>query len=260
MMRFSLSSKQVLDWLSLALLVILVVGPVGWLLYLALFTTAFHVRAITVVDARPHTAEAVRSATKNLEGKKIFFLDTKVLEAKLASSIPQIRTVHVMRKLPDTLKIIIQEKTPALLLLSGQHYYFVDDAGLAYEEARLETLPGIILLTVKNTDKEAKLTIDTPVVDPSFITFIKTVQERIPTVLPAKVVEIRIPSLAAREVHFLLDTNWLLRFDSTREPETQLGILQRVYNESISDEQKKTLEYIDLRIPNRVYFKTKGGI
>lgn len=259
-MRFLLSGKQLITWSSLGLLVILVVGPISYLVWLILFTNTFAVQAITIVDARPHTAEAIRQTTKDLIGKKIFFLDTKVAEGQIIAAIPQVRTVYIVRKLPDTLKLVVQEKTPVILLLSNQHYYFVDAAGIAYEEARLETLPGIVLPVVKNTDPKARLTIDTPVVDPAFITFVQTISKAIPDISHARVAEIRIPSLAAREVHFLLDTNWLLRFDSTRNPDDQLAILKRVLDESITEQQKSMLEYIDLRIPNRVYFRTKDGI
>jgi cell division septal protein FtsQ len=258
-MRFFLSGKDLREWLSLGLLLLLVFGPLAWMAWLILFTPTFQVQAITIVDARPHTADAIRSAIPDLKNKKIFFIDTKVLEEHIASTIPQVRTVHVVRKLPDTIKIVVQEKTPVILLLSNQHYYFVDASGIAYEEARLETLPGTVLPVVKNTDQNAQLTLGTAVVEPSFISFIQTIQDKIPAIVHAHVAEIRIPSLAAREVHFLLDTNWLLRFDSTRDPQVQLAILQRVFNETISDQQKKTLEYIDLRIPNRVYFKTKDN-
>ncbi len=253
------SRRQWIDWLSLALLIALVVGPLLWFAWLLLFTTTFRVQTITIVDARPNTAESIRQSTSNAIGKNILFLDTQVTEQHILSSVPQVRNIRVTRKLPDTIKIIVQEKTPVLLLLSSQHYYFVDQQGIAYEEARLENLPGVILPVVKNTDSTAKLQLGTTVVDPSFIDFIQQIQQQIPTITDAQVAEIRIPSLSAREVHFLLNNNWLLRFDSTRQTQGQLNILRQVLEQSITPEQKKTLQYIDLRIPNRVYYRTVSG-
>jgi cell division protein FtsQ len=123
-----------------------------WLLF---STTIFTVQAITVVDAREHTSEAARAVIEDRLrhtslGRTIFFVPTEILEAEIISALPQVRTVHITRKLPGTIKAIVQEKTPALLLLSDGQYYFVDDQGVPYEEARLDTLPGVVLPIVKN--------------------------------------------------------------------------------------------------------------
>jgi hypothetical protein len=73
----------------------------------------------------------------------------------------------------------------------------------------------------------------------------------------SEVVEIRIPSLSAREVKVYLSSNWYVNFDVTRTPEQQLSILQQLLSGTISNEQKDQLEYIDLRIPNRVYWRPR---
>lgn len=235
----------------------MVVVPVALLTWLVFFTRAFVIAAVTIVDARPHTTDLIREATTSYINKNIFFIPTDVIEQHLLINIPQIRDVHIERKLPGTLKIIVQEKTPALLLLSSKKYYFVDAEGIAYEEARLETLPGIILPTVKNNDQEVQLTLGTSVVDSGFIEFINAIAKDLPDIVGAKVVETRIPSLAAREVHFILDNNWQVRFDITRPPAGQLDVLKRLLTDTITPDERSKIEYIDLRIQNRVYYKTR---
>jgi cell division septal protein FtsQ len=248
------------EWLSLLLLIALIVIPLSILTWLVFFTDTFVVRAITVVDARDHTAQAVRGLADPLLEKNILFIQTPVLEQRLLADIPQIRDIHIVRKLPGTLKIIVQEKTPALLLLSNAKYYFVDGDGIAYEEARLDTLPGTVLPIVKNNDQQARVTLGRPAVESAFIGFVQEAQETAGDIVGAQVAEIRIPSLAAREVHYTFDNNWLIRFDTTRPLVTQLGVLQRLLEHTIPEERKETIEYIDLRISNRVYFKNKSDV
>lgn len=249
--------RKLADWTSVVLLVLLMVVPVGGLAWLVFFTETFRLQAVTVVDAREHTAAQVKQIAEELAGHNMLFLQTDILEQKILSEVPQVRTVHAVRKLPGTLKIIIQEKTPMVLLLSGGRYYFVDESGIAYEEARLDTLPGIVLPQLKNSDATAQVTAGTRVVEPAFIQFVNEVQQKLPEVVATPVVEIRIPSLAAREVHFYLSNNWQVRFDSTRAVTAQLAVLKQLLESTVTPKEQQVLEYIDLRIPNRVYYKTR---
>lgn len=240
-------------------LALLVAVPLATLIWLVFFTRTFAVQTVTIVDARPHTTQQARETLETVVGKNILFLQADVLEDRLQSILPQVRTVHIVRKLPGTLKVIIQEKEPRVLLLAGGRYYFVDDEGRVYEEARLDTLPGVVLPTIKVNDPAAAVQLGARAMEGSLITFIQTVQAQLPAAAGAEVVEIRIPSLAAREVHFHLLNNWQIRFDSTRPAEPQLAVLRQVLTETVTATEKARLVYIDLRIPNRVYYKTSDG-
>lgn len=245
---------RVLEWASVGLLALLIIGPLTMLGWLAFFTDTFVVQAITIVDARDHTTAKVRDFTSEQQGKNILSLQTLVIEQRLLAAIPQLRDVHIVRKLPGTLKIILQEKTPALLLLSSGKYYFVDFEGIAYEEASLDTLPGIVLPVVKSSG-EAAVEIGTPAVAEGFVQFVREAQEKLPSLANAEVVETRIPSLAAREVHFLFTNNWVIKFDTTRPLASQLDVFTRLLQHTIPEEERGRINYIDLRIPNRVYYK-----
>lgn len=254
--------SQLLPWLSIAALVALTAVPLGLLLWLTFFTDTFVIAAITITDARPHTTEAVRQIIaahldQNRWHRNIFFTRAQTLEQEIVAELPQIRTVHLARKLPGTLKAIVQEKTAALLFLSNATYYFVDELGIAYEEARLETLPGTVLPIVKNQDAAAPVTIGAPVVATSFVTFVQFMAKELPGATDAAVAEIRIPSLSAREVHLLLNNNWIIRFDVTRPPASQLDTLRKLLTTTVPSQDQPRLEYIDLRIPDRVYYKTR---
>ncbi len=237
-------------------LVLVIVVPLGMLGWLVFFTDTFVVSAVTVVDAKEHTGLVVRDLVEPHKGKNIFFISTIPIQEELLREVPQLRDVHIVRKLPGTMKVIVQEKEPSLLLLSSGQYYLVDKDGIAYEEVGLDTLPGIVLPIVKNSDENAAVVLGTSAVDVEFVSFVENAQKMLPETIGAQVVEMRIPAISAREVHFLLDNNWIIRLDTTRSFEKQFGVLQRLLEHSISAEEKEMIEYIDLRIPNRVYYKT----
>ncbi len=253
--RWGQVQRQFVEWSSVVFLCLLVIAPLcilGWLLF---FTHTFSVSAITVVDAKPNTEASIRTLSESSMGENILFIPTEQIEQKILHDVPQVRDVHILRKIPGTLKIIVQEKKPAFLLVSGGSYYFVDAEGIAYENASLDVLPGVVLPTVKNSDSAAKVTLGTNAVEASFVDFIMEAQKKLPDITHAQIAEMRIPSLATREAHFLLDRNWKILMDTTRSAEGQLDILSRLLEDTITSEEQQTLQYIDLRIPNRVYYK-----
>lgn len=258
--RFQTLKSMLIPWLSLTFLIILIVVPISLFIWLFFFTETFNVQAVTVVDARDETTTQVKQMiNEQVEGgplgKNIFFVQTQSLEQSIKTKLSQIKTIHVVRKLPATIKAIIQEKEPTILLLSDGKYYFVDKNGVAYERASLDTLPGKVLTTVKNDDRQTQVTIGVVAVQPSLIGFLQKAEEKIPEIINARIGEVHIPSLAAREVRVILDNNWTIYFDLTRPPENQINILKNLLEKTITEEEKETIEYIDLRVPKRIYYK-----
>ena len=255
--RWRVLVRRLLDFSSVAFLVLLIIVPFAMFIWLLFFTKTFSISTVTVVDAKQNTESAVRAITEKSIGENILFTQTKPIERTILQQVTQVQDAHIIRKLPGTLKVVIQEKTPVLLLLSGGTYYFLDNKGIAYEEASLDALPGIVLPVLKNSDQNAHVTLGTRAVDDQFITFLTEALKKLPETTDAQVVEIQIPSLETREAHFLLDKNWTLLMDTTRSADDQLNVLQRLLEHTVTAQEMQTLQYIDLRIPNRVYYKSR---
>lgn len=253
--RLKLLTRKFLEWSSLGFLIFLFVAPLCMLAWLIFFTKTFSVVAVTIVDAKQNTQTDIRNIAEKYVGENILFLQTDQIQQQILRDVPQVRDVHIVRKLLGTMKIIVQEKTPALLLVSNGSYYFVDEEGIAYANASLDLLPGVVLPTVKTADADANVTLGARAVDASFVDFITEIQTELPDIAHAQIVEMSIPSLAAREVHFFLDRNWKIMMDTTRNAKGQLSILSRLLTSTVPEEEQQTLTYIDLRIPNRVYYK-----
>lgn len=262
--QWTMFEGVLLQWLSMGLLAALLLIPLclfGWLFF---FTDMFDVQAVAVVDAREETAEEVKKIineeiTSSSLGKNIFFVQADTIEELIQGRLAKVRTAHVVRKLPGTIKVIVQEKTPVLLLLSGGKYYFLDEQGIAYEMARLDTLPGVVLTTVKNDDDEARVTIGAAAVDASLISFLQVASEKLPGLVGVQIGEVHIPSLAAREVKIILNNNWTVLFDVTRPAEGQIEVIRKLIQETISPEEVAAMQHIDVRIPHRIYYKTSLG-
>ena len=94
--------------------------------------TFFRVGEITVTGAGEITAEAILKAGGLKPGISILFLQ----EAKIAESIvrkyPEIKSVEIERKLPDTILLNVAERVQAAYLLTADGYWLIDKEAVCF--------------------------------------------------------------------------------------------------------------------------------
>ncbi len=94
--------------------------------------TFFRVGEIIVTGAGEITAETILKAGGLKPGMSIIFLQ----EAKIAESIvrqyPEIKSVEIERKLPDTLLVSVTERIQAAYLLTADGYWLIDKEAVCF--------------------------------------------------------------------------------------------------------------------------------
>ncbi len=94
--------------------------------------TFFRVGEITVKGAGEITTEAILDAAGLKTGMSILFLQ----EAKIAEAIvrqyPEIKSVKIERKLPDTLLVTVAERIQAAYLLTADGYWLIDKDAVCF--------------------------------------------------------------------------------------------------------------------------------
>lgn len=101
--------------------------------------TRFAVRAIEVSGA-VHTSRADLDAiTARYVGLNLFQIDIARVQSDLGG-LGWVRGIDIEKKLPDTLRIKITERTPVALLREKERFLYVDDEGSAFAE--LSTIVG----------------------------------------------------------------------------------------------------------------------
>lgn len=94
--------------------------------------TFFRVSEITVTGTGEISANAILEAGGIKPGISMFFLQ----EAKIAESVtgkyPEIKSVEIERKLPDTLIIKVAERVQAAYLLTADGYWLIDKEAVCF--------------------------------------------------------------------------------------------------------------------------------
>ncbi len=109
------------------------------LLYAAArFTSLFALQELEVTGGRPAVRAAARAAAEPLLGESLVALDQDELRRRL-QAIPAVRSFHVDRAFPHTLRILVVQERPLAVVRSGRDAWLVSDRGRVLQGIDLET-------------------------------------------------------------------------------------------------------------------------
>jgi cell division protein FtsQ len=118
---------------SRVLVVAAVIAAVGWTWRHTHSDARFALKTIEVSGALHTPRAAIDSITRAYVGGNLFKLDIANVQNDLGK-LGWISRVEAEKKLPDTLRVRIVERTPVALLQSGGRLQYVDESGAAFAE------------------------------------------------------------------------------------------------------------------------------
>lgn len=206
--------------------------------------------------------EAVKLALYGASIQKIAFLHTaniflvnpEVIETSLYKYFPEIKIVSISRRFPHEISAVIEERKEAALYCVAQEEntcYFIDEDGVAWKEA--PEISGSVFIKIHGTKKPSQL--GDEIIASSVIEAIFQVAERIQRENKFFIEEFIIVS--SSEFDARSSVGFLFNMDANESIDGELNALFLVLEKEIPQEEWGNVEYIDLRIPNRVYYKLK---
>lgn len=233
------------------LFVILIIGAAT---YYFLISGIFKVKKVTVEGSfLSDKSRLQKSVSLN---SNIFFINKRSLITKLESD-PAIINVNVLKGLPDEIRIVVQEKEPALFWQSGDCVYLIDGTGRAFAKLPNEQFNGLL---TENADrlgliaqvvdaKSLPVELGQNIVSPSFISFVNEAKSQISDLLPdLKVSRIEIVD-TTYQVTFFSDKGMQVLFNTLADPGVQVRNLTRlVQQKKVSPNSR-----VDLRINRWAY-------
>lgn len=274
-------------WLWGGFFILLLAGAV----YLFVFSPVFKIEEIKISGNNLISTEQIQAVAENVLEQKILkiiprdtvlvLVDNKIGQ-EIFNNFPEIASVEVKMAQIDELDILVSErKTAAIVcqiiavlvpsptpsppsmtpsvsplptqaqekLPESEECFFVDEGGVAYREA--PKISGTILPTFYRQNMELRRR--TEVIQPSTIQFAAQLKKELRESnvdLTGFVLEDEI----SQELKAFTGEGWLIYFDMNRSAFTQAKVLEALLKEEIKD-KRATLQYVDLRVANRVYYK-----
>lgn len=237
-----------------ALLVLLILAFLS-IIGFALFSGLFIVKDV-VLNTRDSQTELTQkqvtfSLAENILHHNIFFVDNKDVTQMLRSDFPQIKNVQVQKVYPDTLNIGIDDYRMFAVLQhnseSGVQEYVMNEAGYISRKKESE-LSHLVRLQVTPSDPE----ISKKLLQANELAYLKGVQNMVRSKLIKAIGFMKILRVQ-KELHVLLENGWWIYFDMQQDYKAQIQNAISALSET--DVDRDRIQYIDVRIPGKVFIK-----
>ena len=247
--------------LVLALFLFAVIGVATGLSYFLFFTKIFDVRAVNI-DAPESVSVSLGEATdKWLDAgiwrftrrNNILFVSAEQLAAQLGKEFPALGLVVVVKNFPHAILISAVERKPLgtwCVSKQGKCFYF-DKNGTVYVETQPSS--GFLLANVVDHQTE-KLKLGDALTSWGWFENIMSARDLLARA-GINVYEFVIPVGSFDEFDARTSYGWKIMFGNSTDIKKQVGALSAFLEEKLTPEQKSQLQYIDLRIQDRIYYK-----
>lgn len=188
---------------------------------------------------------------------RLFLVPRELLARHLTASVPPLATVQILRRIPSTLELHLQEKVPVAFLDISGRTYALDGAGTIIAEVPLEEASGRDLPLIRDQETSIPVRPGETVLSPRLMEIFHEVVVKLPEHLSVSVRELLIPAIGSQEVHVRTTGGWLLLLDGERPLDHQLRSFEQVVSEELKPDELTRLEYVDLRIQGKVYYRLR---
>lgn len=193
-----------------------------------------------------------------------FFIPTDQIKNEILADYKRIGDVQVSRGFPSSLAIRVQEKKAVLLFCSDKGCVWVDEEGVAYNKSSYaEAVAEGSDVVIVQDNSHSDLVLGQLVTDPAYVDFANRLWHAFPEKTGKELIYLSTPLPSAQEIRANTKEGWMVYFDTTVDLNRSLGLLQKVINQELKDKENgantSCLDYIDLRITDRVFYKMKDN-
>lgn len=238
---------KILIFIFSASIVILVI------IWLTFMSPIFKINNIEISD------NSYLNGTSLTFGDNLLILSKSHLKSELSSAFPSITNIKITKRLFHTIKIDFQNRVQVGIWCNELNCYYFDKEGVAFKEAP-QTEGGLILKVTDKSNGGAKL--GDSILDSGKTNFVTAFSDKINSLNNRvnennqfKILGFKIKPLPSVDLEALTDQNWSIYLDEKQEPSIAANNLITLLEEAIKN--TVNLEYIDLRIPSRIFYKLK---
>lgn len=226
------------------------------LFYFLFISPFFQIEKIIISGNKKVLKEDIQTVVKKELEQKIFLFSKKNLflvkpnkiKENILNYFPQIAKAEISRGFPDILKVNLIERVSAALWCQEERCFFLDEKGVIFEETQLRE----DVIKIINKQSINSLTLGKEVIEKDLLETIFKIQKKLAQDLKivAKDFIFSVDSLALKTFE-----GWEIHFDPKGDIDWQLTKLSLVLKEKIPLENRKDLEYIELRFGNFATYK-----
>ncbi|MFA4872462.1 MAG: FtsQ-type POTRA domain-containing protein [Patescibacteria group bacterium] len=230
--------------------------------YWLFFSGAFRVTIIDILNAQsidPHNIEALvrlELGKKKLftipYGASLFFIDSQRIEQAILNEFP-VKKVEVKPSLPHRLIIDLEERIPRYIVKTAQggEPLAIDDEGIALGPAVLgEQWPSWVITApalLSTTTGAAAL-------PRSALSFLNALEASSAHIRQGyRIQEVDLTRIPLHDISVKTSEQWVILISDAFDTDLQLLNVDRALVEM--KDERKVIQYIDVRIPTKIFYK-----
>lgn len=197
----------------------------------------FYVQGVQV-DGNAVIAPGEISAASSVTNYNIFFVRFGEVDQRVRA-LSGLKSTKSWYEWPNIVHVSVVERTPLVLWESNKRTSWVDETGQVFNAFRQVSNA----LTVVDLDNQTRAKID-----PHLVSGLKTIQAALPGLR-------RLEYSDVKGLTFTDEHGWKVLLGPPAEINTKLALLQSLSAFIVA--QKIDAEYVDVRLPERAYYKPK---
>ncbi|HAI74190.1 MAG TPA: hypothetical protein DCS28_02350 [Candidatus Moranbacteria bacterium] len=196
-----------------------------------------------------------------VEKNNLILFNKRGAKKTLLENFKRIEDARIEKFFPDVLKIIIKERKLTMLFYSGEICHILNEKGEPYlaENFSAEELEKENLIAL-NDLSGTLINLDANPLESDFQKFALNIASKVlddTGIILKKNYET--PSRMSGDLRAETEEGWKIFFGASVGLEKEALMLKAVLDNKIEKERRKDLEYIDLRIDNKVFYKFMDG-
>lgn len=222
---------------------VLILAAVGYLIYFVFLGNFFRIKEIIIEGT---ASEESKTEINQLKNKNILLFGSKKIEKRVTDNEPGIFSIAVLRGIPDTLRIKIQDREAKMVWESQGKTFLVDEIGVVFirPSVSIKGLPYVIDTANLPVQEGQQVT------GKNFISFVKELKEDFVSKTGLDISKMQIGE-STFNLEVFTSAGFKVIFDTTREAGTQLEALAII----LRDHRDKIKEYADVRVEGWGYYK-----
>lgn len=196
-----------------------------------------------------------------LPKNNILLVSEKMLKGKLEDDFRKIESVAVEKKFPGTLIIKIIERKSLVVWCSGGPCYIIDENGYAYQGVSLDSREVTENNLVKIVDESAKpIDLGEEVISTEYANFFAQVREGFAQEANLEIGdEYLVKSRISGSLQVKSKSGFNIFLNSQIPASLSAKTLKIFLESELKPENIADLEYVDLKVENKVYYKLKNA-
>lgn len=245
-----LAIRLLLMFFAIVIAIVIII----WSLYL----DYFRIKNIIIEGNSFIEKEKIMESVNNSISGKYFYLipknniliaSKKKIADNLFNDFFRVKSVDVSKNFPDGLLVKTEERNPSALLCEDKNCFFVDDSGYVFEESPF--FSGDIFIKFIDRRNERNFSAGSKILPEeefrNLINFSESLSKD-----GIKISSIILKNEGLYEFH--TSEEWYILLSERSDYKISVDNLRIALNEQIK-EKRPELEYIDLRLQNKVFFK-----